>query len=143
MASVYATTQDMVARFGEQELIDLTDRDGSQGSIVSDVLDTALASASALIDGYLAGRYQLPMTNALPVLADLCCEIARYKLYDEEAHEAVQQRFKDAERFLVKVSKGEISLGVDTAGESATSTDLPQIESAGSVFARDSAKGFI
>ena len=141
--AVYATRAQMQARFGESELISLTDRNGSAGSIVSSVLDVALHDATALINGYLAGRYTLPLVTAPDMLARLCCDIARYGLYDNGASEQVSKRFDDAVRFLEMVAAGKISLGISTEDESPVSHDLAVIESDGTVFNRRQSQGFI
>jgi len=138
----YCTKQDLIDRFGENELVDLTDRD-NLGVINNTVLDQAINDASAEMDGYLGGRYQLPLATVPPVLKALCCNVARYKLYDEQASELVTKRYDGAIKFLFSVSKGEISLGVDSGGSKAVSTDLASIESGGSVFARNKSTGFI
>jgi phage gp36-like protein len=142
-ATLYANPAQMLERFGEHELMLLTDRDGSAGTVVDAVLNTALADASGLIDGYLVGRYALPMDNPPVVLTRLCCDIARYSLYDDQGNEQVSERNKDALRFLEKVSQGQINLGLSNAGEVTPSLDLPVMQSQGSVFARDKSKGFI
>lgn len=141
--SVYATSSQMVARFGEAELISLTDRDGSAGTIVASVLDVALDDATALINGYLAGRYTLPLATPPEMLERLCCDIARYGLYDNGASEQISKRYDDAVRYLEQVAAGKITLGVATQGEAPVSNDLPVIESGGSVFNRQISKGFI
>ncbi len=48
----YATVKDMVARFSELEVIQLTDRN-QDGLIDEDVAAVALADATAEIDAYL------------------------------------------------------------------------------------------
>jgi len=139
---MYCTKQDLIDRFGQDELVDLTDR--VNADVIDDsVLGQAIADAGAEMDGYLGGRYQLPLATVPPVLKALCCNIARYKLYDEQASEQVIKRYDSAIKFLFSVSKGEISLGVDGTGAKATSTDLADIQSAGSVFARSKSTGFI
>ena len=65
---MYATRQDMISRFGEEEIRLLTDRDGSAGAIVDAVLDQVLADASAEIDGYIGGRYRLPLVTVPQIL---------------------------------------------------------------------------
>ncbi|TVP08815.1 gp436 family protein [Shewanella sp. KCT] len=139
----YATAEQMIARFGEQELTALTDRDGTVGGVVMAALDTAINDASALIDGYLAGRYALPLAHPLPALTRICCDMARYGLYDDAVSDAVAKRNDDAVRFLEKVAQGSITLGVSSEGTQATPQDMPEIQSAGSVFARHSSKGFL
>jgi len=138
----YCTKQDLIDRFGQQELIDLTDRANTE-LIDDNVINQAIADASAEMDGYLASRYSLPLATVPQTLKPLCCNIARYKLYDEQASEQVTKRYDAAIKFLFSVSKGEISLGVDSLGAKASSTDLADIQSAGSVFARDKSNGFI
>ncbi|MEC4724520.1 DUF1320 family protein [Shewanella sp. D64] len=140
---VYATSAQMIARFGEDELVSLTDRDGSAEGIVGSVLDVALNDATALINGYLAGRYTLPLVTAPEMLERLSCDIARYGLYDNGASEQVSKRFDDAVRFLEMVAAGRITLGITTEGDSPVSNDLPAIESDGAVFNRRQSTGFI
>ena len=53
---MYAGVQDMVARFGDLEVLQLSDRQ-QQGVIDTAVVETALADATAEIDAYL-GRFK-------------------------------------------------------------------------------------
>ncbi len=139
---MYADASQMQARFGEQELIELTDKNGQAGELVQTVLDGALADASATIDGYLAGRYALPLASIPQVLVPICCDLARYQLYDEQAGEQVSNRHKNAMRFLELLASGKVSLGLSDEGE-VQADDLPEVVSAGSVFARDKSTGFL
>lgn len=146
MAQVmYATPDNMLSRFGEQDLALLTEREDSvPGEINFVLLEQALSDASAEIDGYIAGRYVLPLTTVPAVLERNCCDIARYFLYGDKAPEQVEKRYTAVVKFLTAVSKGDISLGLATTGETADQSELTvSIESAGSVFGRKSAKGFI
>lgn len=146
MAQVmYATPDNMLSRFGEQDLTLLTEREDSvPGEINFVLLEQALRDASAEIDGYIAGRYVLPLTTVPAVLERNCCDIARYFLYGDKAPEQVEKRYTAVVKFLTAVSKGDISLGLATTGETAGQSELTvSIESAGSVFGRKSAKGFI
>lgn len=105
----YATPQDMLARFGERELIQLSD---PLASVPDDVKITqALEDASAEIDAYLQGRYALPLANVPTVLPRLACDIARYRLWEDKSSEEVRDRYKDAVRMLEMIAKGVIDLG--------------------------------
>ena len=65
----YATQADMLVRFGEPELIQLTDRfDAPLGLIDPDVLGQALARADGEIDSYIAARVSLPLAAVFLVL---------------------------------------------------------------------------
>lgn len=139
----YCTQQDMIERFGEQELIQLTDRaDPPTGGIDGTVLDKAIADASAFIDGYLAKRYRLPLADVPPFLARLCCQVARYYLHDDAAPEEVRERYKDAERTLLRIAKGEVILpGLDGA-EPSHPGDSVQTSGPDRIFTNQSLGGF-
>lgn len=138
----YATQQHMVDRFGDTELVQLTDRTNA-GYIGTAVLNQAIADADTEINGYLAGRYALPLTSTPPVLITYACDIARYRLYDDRASEQVTKRYNDALKFLQMVAKGDISLGLDTSGTPPPSSGGPTVEAAERVFTRDSLKDFL
>ncbi|MCK8043924.1 DUF1320 domain-containing protein [Shewanella sp. 1CM18E] len=146
MAQVmYASPDNMLSRFGEQDLVLLTERvDSVPGEINQALLSQTLIDASAEIDGYIVGRYSLPLATVPTVLERNCCDIARYFLYGDRAPEQVEKRYQAVVKFLTSVSKGDISLGLDGRGDNVEQSELTvTIESAGSVFGRRSAKGFI
>lgn len=116
----YATQQDLVDRFGEDEVRQLTDR-ANTGAIDATVADQALADASEEMDGYIGARYQLPLATTPTVLVRLCADIARYRLYDAEPLPAVAQRYKDAVAFLTQISKGTVTLGLPATQQDAPS----------------------
>jgi phage gp36-like protein len=118
----YAVKQDMIDRFGEAELIKLTDRDYPATPVINDtVLNAALADAEAEINSYLSGRYILPLTHTPAVLVRIACDIARHRLWViDPAPEQVAKRFRDAIAFLTSVAEGTSGIGVDTALEKPT-----------------------
>jgi phage gp36-like protein len=111
----YASAQSMMSRFGEPEMIALTDRTGAD-AVDDAVLGQALADSGTLIDGYLASRYTLPLAVIPGMLELLACDIARYKLAERPTEE-MRKRFDDAIGWLEKVAAGKIGLGVDQAGQ--------------------------
>ena len=141
---MYATTVAMISRFGERDLQLLTERENSMpGEINLPVLEQALTDASAEIDSYLAGRYQLPLSNAPDVLERNCCDIARYLLLGDRAPEQVEKRYQAVVKWLTLVSKGDIQLGLADGEAVEPGGTVAVIESAGSVFGRANSKGFI
>ena len=72
----------------------------------SDSVGAAIADAVAEAEGYLAGRYVLPLPDVPPVLTGKLCDIARYRLWREEASPEVQQRYRDAVSWLKDLSAG-------------------------------------
>lgn len=143
---MYCTTQALIDRYGEDELIQLTAEADDLGEFPDQInqtqVDRAIADAAATIDSYLAARYPLPLSKVPPVLERFACDMARYFLHDRSPLEEVTNRYKDAIRYLEKVAKGDISLGIDSDGQRPQTTDGAIMESGGSVFSRDD-KSFI
>ncbi|PVX80050.1 gp436 family protein [Paraburkholderia unamae] len=114
----YAAQTDMVSRFGEDEVVAITDRQMS-GAIDPDALGDALDTASAEMDTYLSGRYQLPLAPVPRFLVTLCCDIARYQLCvgGTRLSDDIRDRYRDAVRFLELAAAGKVTLGVTAVGQ--------------------------
>ena len=138
----YASKQNLIDRYGSDELLQLTDR-ANTGSIDDTVITRALADADAEINGYLATRFALPLSPVPTALEKLACDIARYRLYEDRVTELVKDRYKDAVRFLQDVSAGKVMLGVDTANQKPATNDAAQLSSTTPVFRRSESGGFI
>jgi phage gp36-like protein len=109
----YASQADLVERFGEPMLIDLTDRaDPPANAIDPDVVTSALASTDAAIDGYLYGRYVLPLTSTPPLLNDLAQVIAIYKLHRDTASDKITADYASALKTLALISSGTVRLNI-------------------------------
>lgn len=137
----YAEASDLILRYGETELLRLTDLTGA-GVVDTAACNVALDDASALIDGYLAGRYPLPLLHVPTALVPICCDIARHRLYGDQAPEQIAKRNEASLAFLKSVGKGELALGLASDGETLESQNLAQLTSDGRVFGRSSG-GFI
>ena len=131
----YATQQDLIDRFGSQEILELTDR-GGFNVIDTTVVSRALDDATAEINGYLAAQYALPLVSIPTVLARLCSDIARYYLFDDRVTEAVKMRYDSAIKFLKSVSMGQVSLGIDTASNKVASSGAVSITGGNRTFDR-------
>lgn len=105
----YATEQDLIDRFGAEELAQLSDRINGV-AIDSVVVGLALADADAEIDSYLATRYALPLASVPADLARIAADIARYRLYDDRPTETVRKRYEDGVRDLKALAKGDKTL---------------------------------
>ena len=105
----YATQADLVARFGTTELAQLTDR--TAGTVIdAAVVAAALADADALVDGYLAQRYALPVTPTPALLLRVACDIARFLLHGKAAGEKVRDAYDDALKLLRDLADGRAAL---------------------------------
>ena len=134
---LYATPEGLVKRYGEQSIKTLAI------SADSPKVAEALEDASQTIDSYLAGRYTLPLKSVPAVLERHCCYIARYFLEKNQATNQARRDYDDSIRYLEKVANGTISLGISEDGKTVEGDNVAIIESQGSVWARDKAKGFI
>ena len=129
----YATIQDVIARYGDDLLLILTDRDGD-GAADMDVVDQALQDAAAEIDTYLAAKYQLPVTTTVPALVRVSVDIVVYRLAADRSTGTDEQRkrYEDAVSWLTKVSRGDVSLGLPK----------PPVSSNGAVFIKGPERRF-
>lgn len=124
---MYCTQADIITRFGQAELIQLTDTTAS-GEIDAAVVAQAIADAEAEIDAYLTARYDLPLASVPANLERIACDIARYRLYADHPVEPVDVRYRDAIRYLEQVSRGAIALASSPApdtGGAIMSADTP------------------
>lgn len=126
----YATITDMTARFGQRELAQLTDCTNIPPSTVNTVtVQLKLDDAAAFVDGYVGQVYRLPLRGCAkptggapvyvppPVLVRLCCDLARYYLYDDLAPEhEVYRRYKAALAELEAVAEGRAQLACPWGG---------------------------
>lgn len=133
MTIVYAVPEDMIARFGELELAQLTDLENVPPSVVDvDKVTLKLADAAAFVDGYVGQVYRLPLRGcqkpatvpggepeyvAPPVLTRLVCDVARYYLHTDLAPEnEVYRRFKAATKDLDTIAAGTMLLACPWGG---------------------------
>ena len=120
----YVTEQDLIDRFGEQELIDIAP-DATGLAIDSVAVDRAVNDASGEVDGYIAaGGYDTPLTPVPAIVKAYTADIARYRLYDDHATEQVTQRYKDAIKFFTNLANGTVQLGVASPEPSGGSAEF-------------------
>ena len=107
---MYATEADMVKRFADDiEELKLMHADAAVS------INEALQDAAEEINGYIGGRYPLPLPNVPSNLNRMACDIARYRLYYQQPTEEVRNRYKDAIKFLERVQDEKAHLQIQTA----------------------------
>lgn len=135
----YATVADMVLRFGESVMVQLTDLVRS-GQIDHIAAQLALDDATAEIDGYL-NRYTRPFAETPRLLTVYCCDIARYRLSVgmRQLTDDVQARYEAAIAYLRLVAKGNASLSaMPDAAQPPTENTVLFVDPPAKVFGRDS-----
>ncbi|HEU4958968.1 MAG TPA: DUF1320 domain-containing protein [Sphingomonas sp.] len=131
----YLSIGDFVARFGLDEVVRMTDPDGS-GRIDRDLLTNALADAQAIADAELAGRYAVPLATVPKVIELAIADIARARLYPQGAPDGVDRAAKAAARSLERIASGELTLGLPERPAEAAS-DTPVLIAPGRRVYRD------
>ncbi len=96
----YATLNDLLARFGAEEI----ERLGQTRA------EAALADASAEINASLAGRYTLPLSQSQRLLTVIAGDLARARLYDDSEHEPSREAARQARKLLLSLQVGDIAL---------------------------------
>lgn len=109
----YCTKQDLIDRFGERELIELTDRVNKPVSTINEItVLKALDDAQSFANGYLAKAIALPLDPVPDALNKIVADIARYYLHGKSAEKdgAVARNYGEAVTFLRDVSRGLVVL---------------------------------
>ena len=105
----YLTYQDLVTAFGENEVLNITDRD-RDGLSDDDVVADGIAFANDHVNGYLRERYTVPLLNPPANLVGFCCDFARYRFYQDQPTELVQERYNVGCFWLKDVARGLVQL---------------------------------
>lgn len=117
----YVSREDMVALCSKVELIQLSRDDLENHYDYQDiepdwaVVDKAISHACQVADGYLAGRYALPLQSVPTLLNTWCGDIARYWLHKRrinasEMPKTLQTAYDDALKMLNLVQSGKMHL---------------------------------
>lgn len=138
----YATLDDLIARAGVEEILDVADRDGD-GTPDPDVVLAALAAADEAVNTYLAGRYVLPLSSVPSPVRTWAVAIARYRLHLHAPPDYVVRDYKDALSELRLAASGTIAL-VGAAGVvPATAPGGIDADGVGPVFDRCGLRGWL
>lgn len=80
----------------------------------------AVADAGELIDGYVSGRYQVPLTVVPSLIKTLAVDLAVYKLYmrrkKKSVPDMVQKQYDNALKLLRDIQSGKVVIGATASG---------------------------
>lgn len=109
----YCTIEDIENQTSTPTLIQLSS-DNGQEEVNRVVVEEAIIYSSTLIDGYLRGRYSLPLDAHFPLLRILAIDLSIYRLYSRrmrnEMPEVIQKNYDNAISTLRDIQKGVITL---------------------------------
>ncbi len=141
---MYCTQEQMIERFGEEAVRQLTDR-GNLGAVDGAVLAAAVADASAEIDMHLAGRYVLPLSTVPLPVTRLACLLARDILAvgSDISDERWSKQAEEARKLLREIASGKVNLGVDALAQAPQGENGAQMVADPRRWDRDDSRGFI
>nr|BDD46511.1 hypothetical protein 15 [bacterium] len=116
---MYCTLDDIKKQVQETTLIEITD-DSLSGQINEDVVNETILYADTLINGYLRGRYTLPLQTTPEIIKVIAIDLAIYRLYSRRFHtdmpDSINDKYKNSIKLLEQIQKGIVSLGIETMG---------------------------
>jgi phage gp36-like protein len=111
-------------RIPEEILIQLTD-DESNEAVSSDVVNAVISAESEIIDGYIRGRYSLPLASTQPILQSVCLDLCTFRLYSRrvgyEVPDHVAKARTAALSTLRSIASGAIKLSIAATEKAAAS----------------------
>ena len=141
----YATRQDLIDRFGADEVAVLdpgTDAGTNDGTEYPRIA-AALADAAAEIDAVLAPVYSLPLpAGRYPLLVGIACDIARSRLYDDAPTDAVRERAQRSRSKLKPLATGRTRLLDDAGTEIARRAGTVAVTAGRRVFTDEAFEGY-
>ena len=113
---MYITVQNLISSMSKQTLIQLSNDDTSAKEIDVTIVDIAIVGAGELVDGYLHGRYTLPLSPVPTIINAICIDLARYSLYSRRPEsglpDTVITNYKNSIKLLESIQTGKLHLGV-------------------------------
>lgn len=137
----YATFDDLLVRFGETALAQLSDRERQAEPDLA-VIGAALADASELIDGYAAARYRTPLHPVPAPVRRWCADIAYYYLHGDSYTETVRKAYEDAMAGLKSMASGVIVFQAEGVPTENTANGGVRYDAPDRVFTGGSMEGF-
>jgi phage gp36-like protein len=108
---LYCTVDDIVTELGQTTTAMLSN-DADPESINSDLLESYLTARSEFIDGFLLGRYTLPLQNSHEIIKKVCVDLVVYDLYKRRGSIDDDSKLikKEAIEILANLQTGKITL---------------------------------
>lgn len=115
---MYCTVDDVLKLVPKHTLVALTQDDQTLQDFDEAIVTSAIKYASDKIDAAVRGRYPLPLPQKVDLLKDIALDLVRHRLYSrrpdgDDLPDAIKEGKKSAETDLTKISRGEMSLGIE------------------------------
>lgn len=122
----YCAKADIEKHLKQDVLVELTDDTGT-GAVNDSVVTACIAAADALIDGYLRGRYTVPLSTVPALVNEISVNLAIYELFNRTKAMLVTEQIEKNRTFYIElledIGKGTVTLDVvDQAGQAVTTS---------------------
>jgi phage gp36-like protein len=126
----YATRTDLELRYGADEVAQ------RESALPAGALDVILVDADAMIDGYLAGGYTLPLAPVPAKLMQVACAVACYYLMGTSVMQRTRDDYTDAVSWLKDVQNGVVVLQASAPIPEYAPSTVAMVTPVASVFKR-------
>lgn len=117
---MYITRDDLAAAVSMAELVQLSNDHMSDYGLEEpdwNIVDRAIVYACELVNGYISGRYALPLVPVPAILPQLATDIARHWLHTRRINGSdfptpVQAAYDNAIKLLAAIRDGKVHLGI-------------------------------
>lgn len=117
---IYATLPDLIARAGQQEILQIADRD-RDGTADPEVIEAAIRDAMNVVNFYIAAKYAVPLPSVPDLVRTWTVSIARYTLHRADPPSYVRTDYEDAIAALKDVQAGRGVLPIEPGEEAPAS----------------------
>lgn len=126
----YCTLEDITVVIPERELIDLTNDNPRESSVIDvNRFEAVSITVDSLINGYLRARYKLPLKTTPEFIKQIAIDICAYRLYCRRPHKMpdhVKENYEIAIKNLQDIRKGNL-LCEDVTED--PDSDIPPVQS--------------
>jgi phage gp36-like protein len=123
----YCTIAQITSEVPDADLVQITNDIAGGSTVDNTVITNAIDYVDNIIDGYLRGRYTLPLPTVPDELKYIAIDYVKYRLYSRrmytEIPPVIEQRYKEITQLLKDIQSGKFSLGVETISDSPLTTD--------------------
>ncbi len=114
----YCSTDDIQSVITNDDLVQLTNDSGGD-SVDTTKITEAISYVDNIIDGYLRGRYDLPLASTPDELKYIAVDFVVYRLYSRrmstEVPRSISEKHETVINLLSRIQKGTFNLGIETS----------------------------
>jgi phage gp36-like protein len=119
---MYCTVNDLLGSIREETIIELSDDSDTPTSINVDIVNQMIVQADNEIDGYIRGRYILPLDPVPGVIKDISVDMSIYNLWtrrpERAAPDAIIKKYNDRIKRLQDIAEGVFLVNAPQLGAS-------------------------